>query len=92
MNLIIAGARYFDGKSILVPHFTGNFRVVTCNEYIPFALLKERYGYDDIEQVFDLKHYLEHEGIKYYYTQPRLFHITKWELISDLSSLRFVEG
>ena len=89
LPLVIAGARYFNGDSILIPHFTGEFYMVDCDEYAPLKTLKAIYSKDYVTQVVEDERYLEHDGVKYYCAESGPFIINDWELLSDLSSLRF---
>ena len=88
--LVIAGAQYLVGDSILIPHYTGDFSIVDCDEYTILSELKGRYNKTYIKNVKD--NYIENEGIKYYYAEYSPFGTDpNWELLSDLSNLRFEE-
>jgi len=86
-NLIVRGALYYDRASdtILIPHFTGEFYMVDCTEYIPMEDLKNRFDEEFISETSE--DYIEHEDKKYYYAESSPFNIVDWELISDLSEL-----
>ena len=85
MRLVIKGAYYFDGDTILVPHYTGEFFIVDCDQYITKEELKDQYSESYIENVKD--NYIEYDGIKYYYAEYSPFGVENWELLSDLSEL-----
>lgn len=83
--LVIKGAQYFDGESILIPHFTGEFYTVDCTEYALKKELKQNYSKEWIKKNKD--DYIEHNGEKYYYAEYGSFYIDNWKLLSDLSDL-----
>ena len=89
-QLVIKGAHYFDGESILIPHFTGQFIIVDCTEYTTKEVLKGRYSKDWIKE--NKSDYIDYEGTHYYYAEYSPFNITKdWYLLSDLSDLEHTE-
>lgn len=89
-RLVIAGAKYYYGDMIVIPHFTGEFSAVDCDRYLNKGELKEYYSKDFIEE--NKEDFIEHEGEKYYYAEYSPFHVSEeWDLISDLSDLRFEE-
>lgn len=86
VRTVIKGAKYFTGDSILIPHFSGEYVTVDCDEYMPLDELKADYDEDYVESVED--NYIEHEGEKYYYAEWGPFNVSEdWDLISDISSL-----
>ena len=86
VRTVIKGAKYFTGDSILIPHFSGEYVTVDCDEYVTLEELKEDYDEEYVESVED--NYIEHEGEKYYYAEWGPFNVTDdWDLISDISSL-----
>ena len=90
IRTVIKGAKYFTGDRILIPHMTGEFITVDCDEYMPLDELKEDYDEDYVESVED--NYIEHEGEKYYYAEWGPFNVTEeWDLISDISSVELIE-
>ena len=91
LPFVVAGAHYFDGYSILIPHYTGDFSMVDCDEYAPLKTLKAKYSKEYIAQVVEDERYLEHDGTKYYYAEFGPFQVIDWELLSNLSSLRFTK-
>lgn len=87
-RLIIKGAQYFDGESILIPHFTGEFYIVDYTEYVTKDVLKQRYNSHFIKENKD--NYIEHEGEKYFYAEYSPFNVSdSWELLNDVSNLYF---
>lgn len=90
IRTVIKGAKYFTGDRILIPHTTGEFFVVDCDEYMPLDELKADYDEDYVESVED--NYIEHEGEKYYYAEWGPFNVSsEWDLISDISSVELIE-
>ena len=90
MRLIIKGAYYFDGDSILQAHYTGEFHTVDCTQYVKEKELKEKYPDSFIAENKD--NYIEKDGIKYCYAEYSPFAVTdEWELLSDLSELEHIE-
>lgn len=90
VRTVIKGARYFTGDRILIPHFTGEYITVDCDEYVTLEELKEDYDKEYVESVED--NYIEHEGEKYYYAEWGPFNVSsEWDLISDISSIGLVE-
>ena len=91
MNLVIKGAFYYDKEAdtILTPHFTGEFWIVDCYEYVRMDELKEIYNDSYIEDV--LEDPIDYNGKKYYSAESSPFNIGNWELLSDLSDLMHIE-
>jgi hypothetical protein len=89
-QLVIKGAHYFDGESILIPHFTGQFFTVDCTEYTTKQRIKDQYDKNFIKE--HKSDFIEYEGVKYYFAEYSPFNITQdWELLSDLSELEHSE-
>jgi hypothetical protein len=91
MKLVIAGAFYYDRNSdtIFAPHYTGEYVTVDCDEYVTMDELKDNYDDSYIKTVKDSP--VEFEGKQYYSAEWGPFNIGNWELLSDLSDLRFNE-
>ena len=90
VRTVIKGAKYFTGDRILIPHMTGEFFIVDCDEYMPLDELKADYDEEYVESVED--NYIEHEGEKYYYAEWGPFNVSEgWDLISDISNVGLVE-
>ena len=88
--LVIRGAYYKNEDSILVPHSTGDYNVVDCNEYIRKKEWKNRYYEEDWEGNKD--HYVKVRGKKYYYAGFRPVYVgSEWEVLSDLSGISHTE-
>ena len=87
-RLVIAGARYFAEDRILIPHYTGEFYMVDCTEYVKKDELEEKYDESFIKTTKGMK--TEHEGETYYYAEYSPFSVDdEWELLDDVSELRF---
>jgi len=87
-RLVIAGAVYFDGENILIPHYTGEFHTVDCDLYSPKKEILSSYDRKYFNSVKD--DYIEHNGVKYYNAEYSCFcPDDEWELLSDISNLRF---
>ena len=90
VRTVIKGAKYFTGDSILIPHFSGEYVTVDCDEYATLEELKKEYSAEYIESVKD--NYIEHNGEKYYYAEGGPFNVSEeWDLISDISNVGLVE-
>lgn len=92
MKQVIKGAYYYDreSKTLLVPHYTGEYSMVDCDSFNTMDELKEQYDQSYIDSVKDDP--IEFEGESYYSTEYNPFNIDDdWELLSDLSELSFQE-
>ena len=91
MKTVIKGAYYYDRNldKILIPHFTGEFCIVDCTQYIKRDELKERYDEAFVNEVED--DFVEFEGEKYYYAEYSPQNVEDWELLSDISDLEHIE-
>ena len=90
VRTVIKGAKYFTGDSILIPHFSGEYVTVDCDEYATLEELKKEYSAEYVGSVKD--NYIEHNGEKYYYAEWGPFNVTDdWDLISDISKVGLVE-
>ena len=91
MTTVIQGAYYYNESSdtILCPHFTGEFYVVDCTEYITEDEMKEKYDDAFIEEHKD--DYREIDGERYYYAEYSPNNVGEWELLSDISGIHFSE-
>lgn len=87
MRTVIRGAVYKRENDLVIPHFTGEFWMVDCDNYITMEELKQVYNEDYIKGVED--NYIEYEGVKYYYAEYSPEQVEDdWELLSDISELR----
>ena len=92
MKLVIKGAYYYNRETdeIIVPHYTGEYNIVDCDEYIQMNELKGIYDKSYIDGVrnrpiiFEEKQYYSAEYSPKYVDDY-------WELLSDLSELSFIE-
>ena len=91
MKLVIRGAYYYDKESdtIIIPHYTGEYSIVDCDEYATMEYLEGKYNQNYIDQVKDDP--IEYDGKKYYNAEYSPFSIGDWELLSDLSELAHLE-
>lgn len=91
MKLVIKGAYYYDKDSdiILVPHFTGEFRIVDCDIFMTMEDLKDSYDESYINDVKDNP--IEYDGKNYYNAEYSPQSVDEWELLSDLSELAHLE-
>ena len=88
-TLIIKGAIYKSGNTILQSHFTGQFFMVDCTEFKTKKQIKEEYS-KEIQKEFLNNSHLICEGVKYYECQSSPWNCTDdFELLSDLSELSF---
>lgn len=65
MKTVIAGAVYKRENDLVIPHYTGEFWMVDCDNYVTMEELEQDYDEDYIKEVED--NYIEYEGVKYYY-------------------------
>jgi hypothetical protein len=89
-KLIIKGAIYTDGGTLLRPHFTGDFHTVDCTEFKTKEEIKSNYSKENAKQ-FLSGYYLTYEGVKYFECEYSPYHTEGMELLSDLSELEFFD-
>jgi hypothetical protein len=89
-RLVIAGAHYFDGDHILIPHYTGEYWAVDCTAYKTLEEIISEYSKEYVKSI--KLDYIEHDGKKYYYGEWGPYHTENMELLSDLSNLTFQES
>ena len=91
MKTVIRGAYYYDKEAdvILIPHFTGEFWMVDCDEFTTMEDLEGRYDENYINEIKDNPIYLD--GKKYFSAEYSPFTIGDWELLSDISELFHME-
>jgi hypothetical protein len=91
ISLVIRGAYYYnkDGDNILVPHYTGEYVTVDCDEFARKDEIKSRYDNQYIKNNKD--NYIEYDDNKYYYAEYSPFNVGDWELLSDVSQLEHFE-
>ncbi len=88
--LIIKGAIYKCGDTLLQPHFTGHFFLVDCTEFKTKKQIKEDYDKQTAKDMLS-NSYLTDGGVKYYECQSSPWNCTDdFELLSDLSELEFI--
>jgi hypothetical protein len=82
MKTVIAGAVYKRENDLVIPHQTGEFSIVDCDNYVTMEELKADYDEDYIKEVED--NYIEYRGVKYYYAEWSPEHVTDdWYLLSE---------
>jgi hypothetical protein len=92
MSLVIAGAFYLDEDTVLVPHYTGDFAAVDCHTYETEKDIRDKYSERYVRDFIHDGQSVTVQGETYYLTEWGPFHVTEdWELLSDLSELKFIE-
>ncbi len=91
-KLIIKGAIYKSGDTLLRAHFTGEFNTVDCTEFKIVKEIKAAYSKELANQFIKEGYYLEHDGVKYYECEYGPYHCEDFELLSDLSTLEFYDN
>ncbi len=86
--LIIKGAVYSNGDRLLVPHYTGNFYLVDCREYLTEEDMRGSYDESFVDEALEGA-YLTMDGVKYYECENNAKDTADMELLSDLSDLEF---
>lgn len=90
LHLIIKGAIYTDGETLLRPHYTGNFLFVDCTEFKTKKEIKANYS-KEIAKNFTSGTYLTYDGVKYFQCQYSPYHTDNLELLSDLDGLEYFD-
>lgn len=88
-QLIIKGAFYFDGETVLQPHYTGEFHTVDCTEFKTEEQIKLEYSKSNVKTIIKEAMQFEHNGTIYYECEYSPYHVEDWELLSDLSDLEY---
>ena len=95
MRLMIKGAFYYDrdAKTVLVPHYTGEYNAVDCDKYVLLDELKVNYPESYIEDVIENNDCIVFENKEYYYAQYSPWcNLNELELLSDVSELQHIEN
>jgi len=82
---------YGDGDCLLRPHFTGNFSIVDCTEYLTKKDVKAQWYSKETEKEFLKWYYIEYNGEKYYECEFSPYGTGNMELLSDLSDVDFYD-
>ena len=90
MKTVIKGAMYFDGQTLLRPHFTGEFSMVDCTTYERKEEINAKYS-NDIADLFLTVPPFVYDGTEYYQTEYSVFYTDEMTLISDISSIEFFD-
>ena len=89
-KLVIKGAYYKSGDTILMPHYTGEYGMVDCARYYTEEEMKITYNEQFIQD--NKNDYVDVDNVRYYYAEYSPFNVDDdWELLSDLSDLRHTE-
>ena len=88
--VIIKGAIYTDGETLLRAHYTGDFNAVDCTEYKKKAVIKSDYD-KETAQEFLKGFYLKYEGEKYFECEYSPYHTSNLSLLSDLSEIEYFD-
>lgn len=88
---IIKGAIYFNGDCLLRPHFSGNFFMVDCTQYLKKEEIKDNYSKEFYKECIKSNLVLTYEGVNYYECEYSPYHVDNFELLSDISGLEFLD-
>lgn len=91
LPLIIQGAVYKSGNVLLRPHYSGEFNLVDCTEYKTKKEILKNYDKKYATEFLD-GFYLTHEGIHYYECNYYPHNTNDFELLSDLSQIKFYDN
>lgn len=91
-KLIIKGALYLseDKSMVLGPHYSGEMLIVDCTEFKKREEILENYS-EEIALSFLENSPVTVQGVEYFECEYRPHYTEGMELLSDLSSLEFVE-
>jgi hypothetical protein len=90
-KLIIKGAIYTDGDTLLRPHYSGEYYIVDCTEYKTEETIRYEYREELANEFIEESLPLEYEGIKYYECEYSPYHTENMELLSDISDIEFYD-
>lgn len=88
--LIIKGAIYKDGDSVLCAHFTGEYWQVDCTEFKTKKDIKSEYDKIAAKEFLG-GYYITVDDVKYYECEYSPYCTEDFVLLSDLSSLEFFD-
>lgn len=89
-KIIIKGAIYKSGDTLLRPHYSGEFWMVDCTEYKTKKAIKEDYE-KKYQKEFLSNLCLTHENVKHYECEYSPYHTDDFELLSDISDVDFYD-
>jgi len=92
MKTIIKGAIYEinNGATLLRPHYSGNFNIVSCIEYKLRKQVKEEYNQIRAKELLS-GFYLTYDGNKYYQCEYSPRCTDDVFLLSDISKMEFYD-
>ena len=90
-KLIIKGAIYTDGDTLLRPHYSGEFTMVDCTEFKTEKTIRSEYSEELANEFIEDSLQLEYEGTKYYECEYSPYGTESMELLSDISDLEFFD-
>jgi len=90
LPLIIKGAIYTDGETLLRPHYSGNFSMVDCTEFKTKKEIKANYS-KEIAKNFTQNTPIIYNGEKYFKCEYSPYGTNDLELLSDLSNLEYFD-
>ena len=91
-KLVIKGAIYKSGNTLLRPHYTGEFHTVDCTQYFLKSEIKANYSNDFYKKATGKdSSNIVCNGIKYYECEYGPYHTNDFELLSDLSDLEYFD-
>jgi hypothetical protein len=90
-KLIIKGAIYTDGDTLLRPHYTGAFHTVDCTEYKTEEEIRANYSEENANEFINDGYRLEYNNETYYECEYSPYNTENMELLSDLDSLEFYD-
>lgn len=88
--LIIKGALYKDGNSVLRAHFTGEFWCVDCTEYKTKKEIRSEYDTKVAKQFLDNSCIIV-DDVKYFECEYSPYNTENFVLLSDLDDLEFFD-
>lgn len=90
-KLIIKGAIYTDGDTLLRPHYSGEYHTVDCTEYKTEDEIRANYSEEFANECIEESTTLEFDGKTYYQCEYSPYHTENMELLSDLSDLEYYD-
>ncbi len=92
MKFVIKGALYQQGDTVLRPHFTGDFFMVDCTEYLTKEEIKGKYSREFAKELTgEDGSYITVDEVKYFQAEYGPYNTDGMELLSDLSELEYYD-
>jgi hypothetical protein len=93
MKIIISGAIYTNGEELLRPHYSGNYLIVDCTQYLTKKHIKENYRNDFYKEATGKNaFYLTYQGVKYFECEFSPYNTEDMELLSEISEIEFYDN